>query len=921
MNDNRVFVFSTREIEKQAGLFKKTVVTKHDITSVFSPIPFIKFKFKLLEKSEDEIKTAFCEWLKTADLSASETDIRAAIKKVEEEVGEATNIDNNAITSALNKIKGQDHHRIEKYLINTDKYLDLLPTEILTSFTPNTDDFKYWELNTGNTADRIVAVKLLDPNNNIGNKEWIEALKDAFKKNDNTEFYFLLHDNDLKGYEGFDFKVLSKNDKDDKVKVFNHIPENDNTNILVFQHTSNAAVKLLNTDFEENEEKIADEIEAIFYRKPFKDKILGYLDKKFNGDNTNELKTEIDKDYADEKIKKSVSGDIDLQWLYNVYLEASSSYKSDTDRLLAGTGQTDIYTYNSQRIRIKVLSLSDYKESFPLKTREKAGAFFQEELYENKNIENEENHIPTIYISLFDFLDDSKNSKVNYLVPYLPRYKNIIDSSIWNYYVPYYYKNHQGNDFQTRLNKTLKVIYENYKNRFYSLPKSEEYVNLMSRLVKESYLLNKGHGAAVSPFLFHSETKMKESADKVEDEIDKKLSWRFLLVDDEAFVAIDELKERDLKTDTERTEDGKKKVAQKKSKCEIIKNLFPTEKFNFSCNADSECKTKCLCLHKDNPKLDDKINNIEIICVRNNTKAFEKLASTAKFDVILTDYLLSNNAENTAREYSDELLSKIKNVFDTSHKKLNEEQKEWLNHYLKPNIKIDIGKIQGEQDILQKIRGIDDRFWFFFISAYKVAIHERFLEKQFIRHTEFWHIEEGACPVNTPQLFRYLLLSLMKRQIDVITRLEKNTSIKSKQITVIDLLDIIYNGNVRINAIENFNNLLKIRLNYDKIKYDVCWKPSQNGIEQRSDAKNLLEQSPLVRALFPDIHCYDNAFWEHVMHLVYLTAFGTIRQWQDMWEEFMLIKPYLQKAKSEIQIAEAVINGIEEYITSLQHPK
>jgi hypothetical protein len=47
------------------------------------------------------------------------------------------------------------------------------------------------------------------------------------------------------------------------------------------------------------------------------------------------------------------------------------------------------------------------------------------------------------------------------------------------------------------------------------------------------------------------------------------------------------------------------------------------------------------------------------------------------------------------------------------------------------------------------------------------------------------------------------------------------------------------------------------------------------------------------------------------MHLVYLTAFGTIRQWSDMWEEYMLIKDRLKDNK-------LLTDKIEEYIISLK---
>jgi len=168
----------------------------------------------------------------------------------------------------------------------------------------------------------------------------------------------------------------------------------------------------------------------------------------------------------------------------------------------------------------------------------------------------------------------------------------------------------------------------------------------------------------------------------------------------------------------------------------------------------------------------------------------------------------------------------------------------------------------------------------------------------------------------------------MNTQIKEFTKLPIKKQLEIIEVTtLLDLLLEIYGENKkpREQAIRLFNPLLKLRLNYDNLKYDVC--DSKTECRKKLQLQNA---SALITSLFPDIPYYNNAFWEHIMHLVYLTAFGTIRQWHDMWEEFMLIKPYLQEAKSvnkkikdrggkEIQIAEAVINGLEKYITDLQN--
>ena len=46
---------------------------------------------------------------------------------------------------------------------------------------------------------------------------------------------------------------------------------------------------------------------------------------------------------------------------------------------------------------------------------------------------------------------------------------------------------------------------------------------------------------------------------------------------------------------------------------------------------------------------------------------------------------------------------------------------------------------------------------------------------------------------------------------------------------------------------------------------------------------------------------------EHLTQLVYLTAFGTVRQWPEMWEEYQFIKSVLGK-----------IESIEKYIVKIK---
>jgi CheY-like chemotaxis protein len=805
---------------------------------------------------------------------------------------------------------------------------------------------KYYEITNDTEQDRIIAVHILKDRTNYSthNKKWIEYLQKSFKK-ENTEYFFILHDNDLYDYEDVDFGFLNEKDKIE------------NVNGIVFRHTSNDIVKILNESKGERTNKdIANQINGLFHKKPFIEKILKYIDERFEDNKAETLKDEIDNYYNNYKDRLDFN-DKELKYIYtNIYLEIDK-------KIIIPDIKNKLNKYT------KILKLSDYVFYGKYNENRKNTSqwvFFQDKykdliIKKNQLGTKRNDFTPTIYISLFNFLDDEENSEnknnkedkinpIKILAPYMPRYKNIMDSSIWNYYVPYYKeksnfenltKNKEDLDevFEERLSEVIDKINTNYENRLYALPKTREYANLMYRLLKESYLEDSGHAASVSPFLFTSESEMEEAADKVLKKIDKKLSWRFLLVDDESYLLKKDIKETEL-TEKDKVNLNEEEIVRKKSKCQIIKNVLNKD-FNFKCNCKcGKDNPACKLIHKTNPypKSSDK-PSIEMVCVKNNKEALKKLQSAEKYDIVLMDYLLGENEDKTRREYSTELLQDVKNVFDFDFDYEVEKKEKEQNKWLEECELIPQSSTKDNKKLLEKLKGICGKFWFFYISAYNRAVHEQLLEKQFLRTTKYWHIEEGACPINTPQLFRYLLFSFMKYQIDTIAQPQEGKDKEGKTIkliTVIDLLNHIFQNinDVRNRAIKNFNNLLELRLTYNKIKYDTYWKYIKKDEKDKKEVKNIqlerdeekCEKSELIMSLFPDVEYYDNAFWEHTMHLVYLTAFGTIRQWHDMWEEFMLIKPYLQKACDEKDGKETplntkakdVIKYIETYITSLQ---
>jgi CheY-like chemotaxis protein len=558
---------------------------------------------------------------------------------------------------------------------------------------------------------------------------------------------------------------------------------------------------------------------------------------------------------------------------------------------------------------------------------------------------------------LKDLIEDKDNDH--------DRRKNYIDSSIWLRY---------ANDEETE-----NAIKEEFKAYYilglYNTSRAKENREFNSRLLRNSHLENfdGGHGNDVAPFIFHSETEMKieykkwrkKLRDTFKGSAKKEIKWRILLVDDHATETTAEKNNKN--------NENKKLVV---SKCKIIQYWFSDLGFKLECGMSEKekkrCKNICDCtchcnlkktFEKDekchcdgNPnKFEDNESEFvaHIECVETIENAKEAL-QTKKYDLILLDYLMKEKKESeeiSRSRYSHEILKKIKDVFEENlDEKINSyenDKEKWLlspieekyqkekeatklekmlekiekeTSKLKEKIKKNIDKF-----IVQK-KGSNGRFRFLFMSAFVNAVQSHMLQLGLLPHTPYWDLGHGACPTTTPNLFKYHLIQTMYDQVNGMINLyniskSENSENEKRVFTLIDLLSIIYENEsqARQNAIDYFNALLKMRLNYDIFKYDACIDNCE--IDGKMKPEN---QSLLIKSLFPDIKYYDNAFWEHTMQLVYLTAFGTIRQWHDMWEEFMLIRPYLQKIqkyddeRSINKKAEGVISAIENYITNLQ---
>lgn len=559
------------------------------------------------------------------------------------------------------------------------------------------------------------------------------------------------------------------------------------------------------------------------------------------------------------------------------------------------------------------------------------------------------------------------------LSTFVPRLYQIMDNSIWNYLipiVPFIYPdyietdgNSKENDYivdgngikkgKYRLGESLKRtivdIYKNYENKLYSLEISQEYADLNARLAGESFLSG-GHASGVAPFIFHSERAISRLTEKefgshhnlenlngisIINRIENH-HWRILLVDDKSK---EELKPKSYGV----------------TKLQIIKRLLEDQFQGLIIETRG---------YEDQDVISEDKNKKTLLIEYSETiKEAEKALSKKKYDLILLDYLL----EKEERQYGYELLENIfkyteaKEIFESSSSNMivealqghyssakfedflyyisnNQEAKGSIDNVIKQIIQLDneIHKEKKEKIKREKeqkrdiyIKKVNDiisdqfktedntdkylvgphgRYFFMFISAYTSAVYERLLAEGLNRSEKYWHIAVGACPTNTPKLFLYNLLKLMEKQ------LEDSGVERLSAKGIFDVVNNIFGkkDKVRSMANESYKDVLNLHYLYRKILKDV--EIPKDGIFNTKGSvliTNFIKKNVNLGGLL-----------EHLTQLVHLTAFGTVRQWPEMWEEYIYFKSQFDLEQFKEQYDEkdfyTLCEDIESYILKLK---
>lgn len=506
---------------------------------------------------------------------------------------------------------------------------------------------------------------------------------------------------------------------------------------------------------------------------------------------------------------------------------------------------------------------------------------------------------PTIHMTLGNIIPNEDNS----LDEPFKRFARYMDSSIWNYYAPIIIKNESkdGSDperydfshfisvIQAIINNSFYKISQGVTN-LYEINVTKEYADINERILMQSKLMEvSGHGKNVSPFLFHSEHKLQREMTSKESEYEniietiKKYKWRILLVDDHAITPL-------------RIGESHSTLSKSDIVVKELSKLFGDENVTTDSTRTSA--------------------KIYIECVSTIDEAQTGLKNK-KYEIILLDYLLDQRPEGEGREYGYELLKGI--WYKENEKKFEKARKEELEKLYK-------------EFVFDYKKGPDNRFYFMFISAFTTAVSERLLTEGWHRSENYWYIGEGACPVNTPYLFQYRLLHIMEKRMKDMglakwdVKKQDDTSDNAKKKPFACILKTIH---------ETYTNKKETEQNeqsiYTELIKEIYSSVGSETIRKKANDKfqDILDLLYHYKSLIKDTHITENIFdsnesvlatyfiskhmdyegvLEHLTQLVYLTAFGTVRQWPEMWEEYQFLKSVVGR-----------IEVIEKYIFDLKN--
>ena len=497
------------------------------------------------------------------------------------------------------------------------------------------------------------------------------------------------------------------------------------------------------------------------------------------------------------------------------------------------------------------------------------------------------------------------------------------DSSIWFQYVGL------TRNFERDMQFALQNVRLNLENEIYWTVEANEYLEFHLRLLANSFISNLNsseYGPNVTPFVFHSESRMRRLAEKERATLSK-LDWRLLLVDDYAdehfndvlggktrMSKLDLIKAgiqgehfpREYRFDPFQVNEAGRGEPGKRSRGELQIDFLSTLAEAFTCLTGDPPPSNSR--HREPLTPENEKSNTDL--------------PNRHYDIILLNYLF--DGDDRTFQYATYGFDLIRD----------------LNAWILDNEEEE--KAKEFQSRLGPLR----KFYFLPISTYADAMKGKLQDLGLPNASMYWEIGPGVDPINTPQLFRYRLFYLMKRQLFRVAYLEREQKVtnrmerrfpvkegrkpisnsshellgvydkqywkryrkrKAPKSRVLNLLGKIVNpykkkiSDMQYPALVEFPNFVELGVYFKLLD------------ENRN--KSLFARRIIDRYFFG----FDKFAWDHLQQLIYLLTYGTFQQKQEMWEEYVYLKQIVAKKRELFEDKELMrdFDKLEKYLTTM----
>ncbi len=455
------------------------------------------------------------------------------------------------------------------------------------------------------------------------------------------------------------------------------------------------------------------------------------------------------------------------------------------------------------------------------------------------------------------------------------------DSSIWFQYVAVTKR------FVRDLKMAIHNVHYNWENGIYRTVEAMESLEFKLRLLRNSYVINfaeRPSGPIVTPFVFHPESRMRRLAMKEQASI-LDVKWKLLFIDDLADKPLNYSKVFE-KGETKKTKQGLIED------CIAGKHL-PKEYRSFPA-------------YENTQKI--KAANIDLICVENINQGYSKITAQGKdeqdvieeYDLILLNYLFDFDSQKGEYEVNK---NKVKYGF----------------HLLQNINAWTIANEENEtlyEEMLQRL-GPTEKLYFLPVSTYDGAMEGKLHDLGIPLSHNYWEIGAGVDPITTPQLFRYRLFYLLRKQLENFVFFQREIVISKKE----EIQESIQNGfydkaHLRTYQKESAPQSLLLKYvariveaydsnNARDLQYETL-KLFPKIVELGARFKKLIahkEKSKLAKGILENYFFnFDQFAWDHFQHFFYLITYGTFQQKQEMWEEYIFLLQIIEQKQKGLKL-------------------